>query len=109
MFEGAVHWSQADLDHARRQVALGLLPANYIEKHFEDERKAVFGENYRTDRNGWPLESGKGSAAQPTEQSIAAYKKYCKNEPGFDQHVAKMEQALADYQARHGHSAGATR
>ncbi|MGB6658481.1 MAG: hypothetical protein WBE48_26430 [Xanthobacteraceae bacterium] len=37
----------------------------------------VFGVDYKTDKRGEPIEQGKGSAAQPTQQSIDAYAKYC--------------------------------
>jgi hypothetical protein len=106
-FAGAVHWSQQDLDHAKRQIELGLLPRDYIERHFEDERKAVFGENYQTDpKTGLPVEHGRGSKAQPTEQSVAAYKKYGTKEPNYEETLAEMEAALAAYQQvqeRHRH------
>jgi hypothetical protein len=40
--------------------------------YFEGERKAVFGDNYKLGKDGRPVESGIGSASQPTINSMAA-------------------------------------
>jgi hypothetical protein len=75
----------------------------------EAKRKAdedVFGVGFQRDRNGKPIETGLGSASQPTVQSIEAYIKEQterrKNgpEPGYEQHLARMRKNLADFQAR---------
>jgi hypothetical protein len=99
MFTGAVHLKESELEHMRRQIARGLLPPDAIERHFEDERKAVFGENYKRDANGNPIEQGIGSAANPSRQSIEAYRRYGKSEPAFEENLLKMEQQLADHLA----------
>ncbi len=39
-------------------------------------RKRVFGADYRTDKNGRPIEQGHGSLAQPTEPHFAALEKF---------------------------------
>jgi hypothetical protein len=44
--------------------------------HFENETKAVFGDNYRRDpKTGRPIEQGLGSAQQITEQHLQALAK----------------------------------
>ena len=60
----------------------------------------VFGENYKRDARGRPIEEGVGSAAQPTQQSIDAYRRYCQHEPGYAEHLKKMEADLAAHRAR---------
>ncbi|MGA8319508.1 MAG: hypothetical protein WB774_01485 [Xanthobacteraceae bacterium] len=57
----------------------------------------VFGVDYKTDKRGEPIEQGKGSAAQPTQQSIDAYAKYCRHEDGFAENLKNMKAALAAY------------
>jgi hypothetical protein len=100
MFAGAVHLKESEIADMRRRIAQGLLPPDAIEKHFEAERMAVFGENYKTDRDGNPIEQGKGSKAQPTLQSVEAYRKYGKSEPSYEQTLAQMQADLAAYQER---------
>ena len=40
--------------------------------HLENERKNVFGHDYKTDRHGKPIEQGVGSPSNPTIQSMNA-------------------------------------
>lgn len=60
----------------------------------------VFGDNYKRDSRGHPIEQGVGSAAQPTQQSIDAYRRYCQHEPDYAEHLKKMEADLAAFRAR---------
>ena len=60
----------------------------------------VFGVGFKRDRTGKPRERGVGSVIQPTAQSVAAFEKYCRNEPGYDDHLKKMKADLAEYQAK---------
>jgi hypothetical protein len=106
-FNGAVHLKPSEIEDMRRQIAQGLLPADAVEQHYENERKAVFGENYKTDSAGNPIEQGKGSKSQPTLQSVAAYEKYCKAEAGYEQHLARMRADLAAYEDRQRKAAAA--
>jgi hypothetical protein len=53
----------------------------------------VFGE-------GNTKEVGLGSPAQPTKQSVDAYEKFGKGEPNYIEHLAKMREDLAKYQAK---------
>jgi hypothetical protein len=84
--------------------SLGDLPPN-IRKSLLKEAKAivfndVFGHGHKLGKDGRPQEQGLGSAAQPTKQSLEAYKKYGVAEPEYAQHLAKMERDLAAYEAR---------
>jgi len=66
----------------------------------------VFGVDHKTDRKtGSPIEQGKGSWAQPSRQSIEAYKKYHgpsrenpAGEPGYAENIALMEERLKEFQ-----------
>lgn len=83
-----------------------------VRRRLEDEaqrrvRNDVFGVDHRVDRKtGEPIEQGKGSWAQPTLQSIHAYKKYCgpskdnpTGEPKFAENLAMMEERYKEFQA----------
>jgi hypothetical protein len=45
---------------------LSEMSAEERKLHFENERKNVFGHDYKTDRHGRPIEQGIGSASQPS-------------------------------------------
>jgi hypothetical protein len=109
MFQGAVHKTQRELNEMQRQIDQGLLPKNAIEQYRLDEETAVFGEGFKRDAQGRPLEMGKGSAAQPTSQSVEAYRRYGKNEPAYTEHLAKMEGDLAAHTAKQPRQAAAAR
>lgn len=65
----------------------------------------MFGHDVPYDKNGDPIERGLGSHSQPTRNSIDAYIKAQTErrvggpEPGFQEHLARMEAELAEYQA----------
>lgn len=73
----------------------------------EAERKAVFGHDSKV-RRGKPVEQGKGSYEQPTQNSIDAYIKTQTErrvggpEKGFEENLKKMRDRLAEYQAENG-------
>jgi hypothetical protein len=75
-----------------------------VDAHFENERKAVFGHDYKLDKNGRPIEQGIGSPAQPSANSVAAYEKYHRGDPGFTENLARMKKQLADFERAHGRS-----
>jgi hypothetical protein len=95
-----------ELDEMRKAIADGKLPPDALEKYYEEEAKAVFGHNYKTDRDGKPIEQGIGSASQPSANSVAAYEAYCKHEPDFAANLARMKANLAKYQAKLKAAAG---
>ena len=108
MFKGSVTKTPRELEEMRRQIDLGQLPKNAIEQYWHDQEMAVFGENFKRDANGTPIEQGRGSPSQPTHQSVEAYRKYGKNEPGYQEHLQRMEAQLAAFiakQARQSHAA----
>jgi hypothetical protein len=80
--------------------------ARMMEEAKRKSTEDVFGVGFQRDRNGKPIEQGKGSAAQPTQQSIDAYvleqttRRVGGPEPGYEQHLARMRKDLATYQAR---------
>jgi len=84
----------------RRQIDLGQLPKNAIEQYWYDQEMAVFGEDFKRDANGTPIEQGRGSPSQPTHQSVEAYRKYGKAEPNYTENLAHMESALAAFNAK---------
>jgi hypothetical protein len=96
-FDGAIHKTAREIAEMQQLIDMGRLPRNAIDEHYENERKAVFGENYKTDRDGNPIEQGKGSKAQPTLQSVEAYRKYGKSESAYEQNLQQMERDLAAY------------
>ncbi len=100
MFTGSVRKTGRELAEMQRQIDLGQLPRDAIDKYWLDQEMAVFGEDFKRDAQGRPLEQGKGSEAQPTAQSVEAYKKYGKAEPNYQETVQQMEAALAAYNAK---------
>jgi hypothetical protein len=63
-------------------------------------RNDVFGHGYKTDKNNRPQEQGRGSAQQPTRQSVEAYRKYGVKEPEYAAHLSRMEKELAAFEAQ---------
>ena len=109
MFQGSVHKTQRELDDMQRMIDQGLLPRDAIKQYWLDQEMAVFGEDFKRDANGIPIEQGKGSAAQPTQASVQAYAKYGKHEPQYTEHLAKMEAQLAAYTAKQQRQRAAAR
>jgi hypothetical protein len=97
-FDGAIHKTAKELAEMQQLIDRGLLPRNAIEEHLENEKKAVFGEDYKTDpKTGQPIEQGKGSKAQPTLQSVEAYRKYGVKDAAYEANLHQMERDLAAY------------
>lgn len=71
------------------------LPAAERADYDDLQRRIVYGHDSRTE-GGEPVEQGLGSAAQPTRNSIEAYKRWHKTDPDFKETLARME---ADYAA----------
>jgi hypothetical protein len=95
-----------EIDEMRRLIAQGLLPPDAVEQHIEHEYQQTFGQNYKTDADGNPIEQGRGSKAQPTRGSIDAYIKNQTErrgtlgpEKGFQETVDRMEAELAAFNA----------
>ncbi len=105
MFTGSVHKTPKELAEMQQLIDRGLLPKDAIEQYYENEFMAVFGENYKTDKNGDPIEQGIGSKSQPSASSIAAYVKtqtqlrHGGPEKDYEDHLARMEADLAAYNA----------
>ena len=81
-----------EIEDAKAQIAAGLLPSNYFELCAEARRQNVFGHDYKTDRNGNPLESGIGSPSNPSLNSYRALKRA--EEAGLEP-VGSYEKAVA--------------
>jgi hypothetical protein len=77
-----------------------LVPANFFELCAEARRKAIFGENYRVDKLGRPVESGLGSSENQTTQSVSAFRKWCVNEIDYEKTLARLERELVESDAR---------
>ena len=94
-----------EIDEMKWLISIGQLPADAIELHIEQEYQQTFGQNYKTDADGQPIETGRGSKAQPTRSSIDAYIKNQMErraggpEPGYAETLAGMEADLAAYNA----------
>jgi hypothetical protein len=75
--------SEAEIDEIHELMAAGLLPDDYLERHYAAVRKNVFGVDHKFDAEGNPIEQGFGSAGDQTRNGINAYKKYAKYEADF--------------------------
>jgi hypothetical protein len=60
----------------------------------------TFGEGFRRDKNGKPVEMGRGAPGNQTAESIRAYEARCKHEPNFVEVLARMRKELAECDAR---------
>jgi hypothetical protein len=97
--------TQQEIDDTRELIDDGRLPRDWFDQYAAAREKHVFGHDVQHDRNGNPIEQGIGSASQPTRNSIEAYKSHQMGnkfgpEPGFENHLAKMESDLAAFEAR---------
>jgi hypothetical protein len=61
--------------NALTREELSEMTAEERKIHFENERKNVFGHDYKTDKHGRPVEQGFGSPQQVTEQHLQALAK----------------------------------
>jgi hypothetical protein len=89
-----------EIETIREDMAIGKLPPDALKTHFADEERRVFGSEFKRDRDGTPIENGIGSAAQPSKNSVEAYKIWGRNDPDFAANLASMERALAAHEAR---------
>jgi hypothetical protein len=94
-----------EMDEMKWLMAQGLLPPDAIDQHYEQEFQQTFGQDYKVDAEGLPVEQGRGSKAQPTRSSIDAYIKNQTErrqggpEKGYEETLAGMEADLAAYNA----------
>ena len=98
--------SSREIEEMRFLISQGLLPKDAIDQHVENEYQQTFGQDYKVDADGNPIETGRGSKAQPTRTSIDAYIKNQTErrgslgpEKGFEENLARMEADLAAYNA----------
>ena len=94
-----------EINEMRQLMAQGLLPQDAIEQHIEHEYQQTFGQNYKTDADGNPIEQGRGSKMQPTRGSIDAYiknqteRRHGGPEKGYEDTLERMEAELAAFNA----------
>jgi hypothetical protein len=87
--------SQTEIDEIQQLIADGQLAPDYLDRHLEAVKKNVFGHDHKLDAAGTPIEQGRGSKFNQTQQSIEAYKKYGHDEPNFAENLKRMEAELA--------------
>jgi hypothetical protein len=90
----SISLSQAEIDEIQDMIAREVLPPDFLERHLEAVRRNIFGFDHKTDKNGRPIEQGLGSPQNMTQNCIDAYKKWGKNDPGFEEHLKRMEAEL---------------
>jgi hypothetical protein len=74
-----------------------------VRDHCAAEERNVFGHDFKRDpQTGKPIEQGIGSKLQPSRNSVLGYERYCKNEPGYAETLARLKSELAAYEAKHG-------
>jgi hypothetical protein len=94
-----------EMAEMQRMIDMGLLPKDAIDQHYEHERQQTFGQNYKEDEDGNPIEQGRGSKAQPTEGSIQAYiknqteRRHGGPEKGYEANLKQMQDDLAAFNA----------
>jgi hypothetical protein len=60
----------------------------------------TYGEGFKRDKNGKPLEQGRGSPGNQTRESVDAYERHGKNEPHYHENLARMKRELAACEER---------
>jgi hypothetical protein len=60
-----------EIDDIKADMAVGKLPADYLENHFKEEERRVFGHDFKRSR-GRPVENGIGSPGRETENHFRA-------------------------------------
>lgn len=60
----------------------------------------TFGEGFKRDKHGKPLEQGRGSPGNQTAESVAAYEHRGKDEPNYQENLARMKRELAACEER---------
>jgi hypothetical protein len=94
-----------EIEVMREQIATGKIPHNAIELYLKEEERQVFGVDVKHDKRGRPIEQGIGSAAQPSRNSIEAYKTFQLTRRGgpeanYENFLAAMEASLAAYELK---------
>jgi hypothetical protein len=90
-------------------IAQGLLPPDWLDRCDEARMANVFGHDHKTDRHGNPIEQGIGSENNVTANHVMAYEKWCKDEPDYERHLAKLRKQLAEQQPKREAAALAAR
>jgi hypothetical protein len=83
-----------EIDEIYDLIDKGELPKNYVDRYFEAVQDNVFGIDHKKDRKGHPIEQGIGSPGNQTRNSIEAFRKYGKDEPGYEDTLKRMEAEL---------------
>lgn len=94
--------SPAEIEEIQELMEAGQLPGDFLDRHYEAVRTNVFGEGYKIDRHGEPIEQGIGSSGNQTRNSIDAYRKWCNPDnpkatdpdPNYRENLARMETEL---------------
>jgi hypothetical protein len=60
----------------------------------------TYGEGFKRDKHGKPMEQGRGSPGNQTAESVAAYEQRCKDKPNYHETLARMKRELAACQER---------
>lgn len=87
--------SQGEIQELEELIMAGQLPPDFIDRHLQAVQDNVFGHDHKTTRQGDPIEQGIGSAGNQTANSVAAYIKYCSEEPDFEENLKRLRADLA--------------
>jgi hypothetical protein len=92
-----VAWSVAKqnlLDKIKRDTPPAI--AEQIRRQ-ADARALIdtFGEGFKRDKHGKPMEQGRGSPGNQTRESVDSYERWKKDEPGYEENLARMKRELA--------------
>lgn len=97
--------TQEEVDEMNDLAANGKIPRDWWDRYQEACEKQVFGHDVKHDRHGEPIEQGKGSAAQPSRNSLEAYKanqlgRKTAPDPDFKEQCERMEAEIKAYEAK---------
>jgi hypothetical protein len=92
-----INLNHEEIDEIIAGMESGKLPKDYLDRYYDALDANVFGVDAKKDRDGFRMEQGIGSPAQPSANSVAAYKKFGKDEPEYEKNLGRMERELAAY------------
>ena len=100
-----VSLTQEEVDEMNDLAAVNKIPRDWYDRYLAATEKQVFGHDVKHDRHGNPIEQGKGSAAQPSRNSLEAYKsnplgRKTSPDPDFKEQCERMEAEIKAFEAK---------
>lgn len=90
-----INLSMEEIDEIQVRMERGELPPDFLDRHFDAVDANVFGIDAAKNKQGDRIEQGLGSSKNQTRNSVEAFRRFCKSEPGYEATLTRMEAELA--------------